>query len=61
MNRTKGEPGSRKGEEPRRMCVICRRMLPKNELTRYGEGRGLYVCREPSCAAKWEKKNQKNG
>lgn len=52
---------------PQRTCIICRRVLPKRELTRVVRtpdagvqidrtgklaGRGAYICSTPSC---WEK------
>lgn len=52
---------------PQRTCIICRRVLPKRELTRVVRtpesgvqidetgklaGRGAYLCSTPSC---WEK------
>jgi len=55
---------------PLRMCLCCREMKPKKELTRVvlnkeGEisidligkapGRGAYLCREPECIAKLQK------
>lgn len=57
---------------PLRMCVACRRMLPKEELVRVAvnaqtqkitaditgkmPGRGAYVCRSADCIKKAEKK-----
>lgn len=55
---------------PLRMCVVCRTMLPKNELLRFVRtadgviidtagktaGRGAYVCKNPVCIAKCIKK-----
>ncbi len=57
---------------PLRMCVACRRMLPKTELIRAAvdtatgriitdfkgkmPGRGAYVCRSAECIKKAEKK-----
>ena len=53
-----------RGREPVRMCVVCRRRMPKRELTRYvvtpeggskvdedgtRPGRGRYVCSDPQC------------
>ena len=53
--------------EPLRMCVVCRKMLPKTELTRVAlnkeggiapdrtgkaPGRGAYICRSAECRAK---------
>lgn len=57
------------------MCVICRRMLPKAELTRVVNqkdgtmlldptgkmpGRGAYICREDACRAQLKKKKTLN-
>lgn len=57
-------------QAPLRMCVVCRTMLPKNELFRFVRtaegididttgktaGRGAYVCKKPECIAKSIKK-----
>lgn len=55
---------------PLRMCLCCREMKPKRELTRVvlnkegvisldltgkAPGRGAYLCREPECIAKLQK------
>lgn len=55
---------------PQRMCIICRKMFPKNELIRIvkspeGEifidesgkksGRGAYVCKSEECIIKCNK------
>ena len=51
---------------PERMCVICRQMLPKNQLIRIVNtpdgvvvdqtgklnGRGVYMCKSKACLAK---------
>lgn len=56
---------------PMRMCIACREMKPKTEMTRVvknadGEifadptgkaaGRGAYICSEPACLTMLEKK-----
>lgn len=57
---------------PQRMCIACRKMSPQNELIRFvrnsvtGEvmtdtdkklfGRGAYICKNPECVKKAEKK-----
>lgn len=61
-------PVSRTDSEPVRMCVICRRRLPKALLLRHvlsGEGnlvidpdktspgRGWYLCSDRACAARF--------
>ncbi len=54
------------GHQPVRMCVFCRRRLPKNEMVRFvlrdgvvvvdetanSFGRGAYCCRDDSCLRK---------
>lgn len=55
---------------PMRTCVLCRRKLPKQELTRHvrdgsGQlicdpaqvlpGRGMYVCSDEACRKRFEK------
>lgn len=55
---------------PMRMCLCCREMKPKKELTRVvlnkegaiavdltgkAPGRGAYLCREPACIARLAK------
>lgn len=56
--------------KPLRMCVVCRNMLPKEELLRVTEyegeysvdplgklpGRGAYICRSGSCRESFETK-----
>lgn len=56
---------------PLRMCVACRQMFPQSELIRIVRnddgisidenkkkfGRGAYICRNPECIKKAEKKN----
>ena len=51
---------------PERMCVVCRQMLPKNQLIRIVNtsdgvvvdktgklnGRGVYLCKSKSCVTK---------
>jgi len=48
------------GHIPIRMCVVCRKKKPKDELLRFradgvapggspAEGRGMYLCREAAC------------
>lgn len=57
---------------PERMCIACRTMYPQNELIRIVKnketgkisldmdkkrtGRGVYLCKNPDCVAKAEKK-----
>lgn len=56
---------------PLRMCIVCKRMIPKNELLRIvcdkegnvcidttnrANGRGAYVCTQPECVATCVKK-----
>ena len=55
--------------KPLRMCVVCRNMLPKEELLRVTEyegeysvdtlgklpGRGAYICRSGSCRESFER------
>ncbi len=57
-------PALKKGYVPRRMCLVCRCLKPRNELLRMVwqkdrgifldeeyllAGKGLYICREGSC------------
>ncbi|MDR2635155.1 MAG: YlxR family protein [Clostridiales bacterium] len=62
-------------KEPLRMCVACRRMLPKSELfikavkspdgvvsvaNGRAPGRGAYICKDPTCVEKAVKRKLLN-
>ena len=38
------------------MCAVCRKHVQKNNLIRFGEGRGVYLCIEGTCIDKAVKK-----
>ena len=59
-----------KGKVPFRMCIACRQMKPKKEMTRIvktadgdifadfsgkAAGRGAYICKNPACLKKLRK------
>jgi len=60
---------------PQRMCIVCRTMKPKNELTRIvrketgeiivdvtgkAQGRGAYICNNEECISKCKKQKSLN-
>lgn len=60
---------------PQRMCIVCRTMHPKNELTRIvrletgeiivdktgkAQGRGAYICNNQECISKCKKQKALN-
>lgn len=64
-----------RGHQPLRMCVVCRRHAPKEDLTRYVvtpdggyladpeqvcPGRGRYVCNDPACLEKFGSAGRRN-
>ena len=63
---------SNKGHVPIRMCIACRKRKRKGEMIRFTKtpdravvlkekkdqkGRGLYLCPDPNCLKKAERKN----